>query len=266
MYDIIKVTDNVYDELYSEQCQIDFTIPKTSHSVPVLIYFHGGDLESGTRKEGFTDSFAAEYGIAVASVDYRMYPTAKYPDFINDGARACEFVWNYGKNTGLFNRFYIGGSEAGAYIAMMLYFCPVYMREFIMTPDMFAGYLFDAGHTATHPGVLKERCIDPRSLRIDKAAPLYYPDMLSSFIKKCPPVLFVTAEREFPCVAAQNDLLAETMLEFGFDPQRMERVVMKGFGHGEYLNQSVEDGNYPINKVFGEFITKNSKENCKHCD
>ena len=73
MYEIIKVTDNVYDELYPRQCLIDFTIPKTSHAVPVLIYFHGGDLECGGRSEGFIHSFAAEYGVAVASVDYRIF-------------------------------------------------------------------------------------------------------------------------------------------------------------------------------------------------
>ena len=76
----------------------------------------------------------------------------------------------------------------------------------------------------------------------------------------------MTAERDLPGLNAQNDLLMETMLEFGFSDQKIERVVMKGFGHGEYLNQSMEDENYPINKIFGEFITKNYKEICKHCD
>lgn len=257
MYEIIKVTDNVYDELYSEQCLIDFTIPRTSHAVPVLIYFHGGDLEGGSRKEAFISSFAAEYGVAVASVDYRMYPTAHYPDFINDGARACEFVWNYGKNTGLFNRFYIGGSGAGAYIAMMLYFCPTYLREFIMSPDMFHGYIFDGGQPTIHTGVLKERCIDPRSVRIDKAAPIYYLDMPPSACEKRPPVLLITAENDLPGIGAQNDLLREAMLEFGYSPDRVSRVVMKGFGHSTYVKEPFEDGNYPVNRVFGEFITKN---------
>ncbi len=259
MYDIIKVNDNVYDELYSAQCLVDFTIPKTSHAVPVLIYFHGGDLASGSRKADFIPSLAAEYGIAVASVDYRMYPYAQYPDFLNDAGRACEFVWNYGKNTGLFNRFYIGGSSGGAYIAMMLYFNPVYMREFVLSPDLFDGFLFDGGKSTTHFNILKERCIDQRAIRIDKGAPIYYLDMPPSPAETRPPVLLVTAERELPGLGAENDLLMETMLEFGYDPQRISRVIMKGYAHGEYLNRSSDDENYPINRVFGEFITKNFK-------
>ena len=31
-------------------------------------------------------------GIAVASADYRMYPSAKYPDFIEDAAEAVHWV------------------------------------------------------------------------------------------------------------------------------------------------------------------------------
>lgn len=257
MYDVIKVTDNVYDELYSGQCLIDFTIPKTSHAVPVLIYFHGGDLESGSRKEDFISAFAAEYGVAVASVDYRMYPTAKFPDYVNDGARACEFVWNYGQSTGLFNKFFIGGSSAGAYIAMMLYFCPSYLREFILFPHMFSGYIFDAGQTTTHSNVLKEHCTDPRVIRVDHAAPLYHAENAPMDEGKCPSVLFVTAENELPGINAQNRLLMETMLEFGYDPKKIEYIEMKGFSHGAYLKQSSSDGKYPINSVFGEFITKN---------
>jgi len=259
VYDIIKVNDNVYDELYSKECLIDFTIPKTSHAVPVLIYFHGGDLETGSRKEGFIQSLAAEYGIAVASVDHRMYPLAQYPDFINDAGRACEYVWNYGKSMGLFNRFYIGGSEAGAYIAMMLYFCPVYMREFIMSPDLFDGFIFDAGQATTHFNVLNERCVDPRAVRIDKAAPIYYLDSPPSPAEKRPPVLMVTAEKELRGIGAENDLLEASMLEFGYCEDKIQRVVMKGFAHGEYIKHPDETGKYPINRVFGEFITKNFK-------
>jgi len=263
MYDIIRVNDNVYDELYPKQCLIDFTIPKTSHSVPVLIYFHRGDLETGGRKEEFIQSFAAEYGVAVAAVDHRMYPFAQYPDFLNDAGRACEYVWNYGKNTGLFNRFYIGGSDAGAYIAMMLYFCPVYMREFIMSPDMFNGFIFDGGYPTTHPSILQERCVDRRAVRVDKAAPIYYLDTPPSPPEGRPPVLIITAENDLPGLSAQNDLLAENMADFGYRKEKTKRVVMKGFSHGEYITGLNEEGKYPINRVFGEFITKNFAQNCK---
>jgi len=256
MYDIIKVTDNVYDELYNEKCLIDFTIPRTHHAVPVLIYFHGGGLEGGNRREAFISQFAAEYGVAVASADYRMYPEASFPDYINDAARACEFVWNYGKSTGLFNRFFIGGSSAGAYIAMMLYFCPDFMKEFIMNPDMFHGFIFDAGQPTTHFNVLRERGIDTRAIRVDKAAPVYYADNPPSSPAKRPPVLIITADNDMQGRAAQNDMLMQTMLAFGYSPERIDRVVMKDCGHCEYLSKRDADDRYLVNRVYGEFISK----------
>lgn len=256
MYDIIKVTDNVYDEQHSEDCLIDFVIPRTSHAVPVLIYFHGGGLEGGNRREAFIGQFSSEYGIAVASADYRMYPNAGFPDFIRDAARACEFVWNYGKSTGLFSKFFIGGSSAGAYLTMMLYFCPDYLREFIMHPDMFDGFIFDAGQPTTHFNVLKERCIDTRAIRVDKAAPVFFVDNPPSSPAKRPPVLIITAENDMQGREAQNDMLMQTMLAFGYKAERIDRVVMKDCGHCEYVGKQDENGTYMVNRVYGDFISK----------
>jgi len=217
-------------------------------------------LESGSRHEGFIGRLAAEYGVAVASADYRTYPDAAYPDFFNDAARACEFVWNYGQSTGLFNRYFIGGAEAGAHIAMMLYFNPVYMREFVMSPDLFHGYIFDGGHPTSHPAVLKERCIDGRAVRIDKSAPIYYIDTPPSAESDRPPVLITSAEHEIEGIGARNDMLRCAMLDFGYSPEKVERTVMRGFAHGEYRKKPDGNGSYPINRVFGEFITKHANK------
>ncbi len=260
MYDIIKVADNVYDEFYNEKCLIDFIIPRTGHAVPVLIWFHGGGLSGGSRHEAFLSRLASEHGIAVASADYRMYPEAQYPDYLNDASRAVEFVWNYGQSTELFNRFFIGGAEAGAYIAMMLYFNSVYMKEFVMTPDMFHGFIFDGGYPTVPPRVLEERCLDSRAVRIDKSAPMYYLDAAPSHEGARPPVLLVTAEREIAGIGGANDLLRDAMLSFGYREERVERVVMRGYGHGEYRTVPNAEGGYPICPVFADFIGKRKAE------
>lgn len=259
MYDIIKVTDSVYDERYSEDCLIDFVIPRTDHTVPVLIYFHGGGLESGNRRDGFIEEFVREYGIAVATADYRMYPNARFPEFIRDAACATEFVWNYGKSTGLFHKFFIGGSSAGAYLTMMLYFCPVYMKEYIMHPDMFDGYIFDAGQPTTHFNVLRERGIDPKAIRIDEAAPVFFVDNPPSSPAKRPPVLIITAENDMQGRQAQNDMLMQTMLAFGYSPEKIDRVMIRNCGHCEYVGKRGEDGKFMVNRVYADFILKYNK-------
>ena len=56
---------------------------------PVFIYFHGGGIEEGSKgladhiKEYFTNN-----GICLVSANYRMYPTARFPDYIIDAAKA----------------------------------------------------------------------------------------------------------------------------------------------------------------------------------
>ena len=52
-----------------------------------LIYFHGGGLERGSRKAGKRYIPLTEKGIAVVSAEYRMYPEAHFPDFLEDAAK-----------------------------------------------------------------------------------------------------------------------------------------------------------------------------------
>ena len=78
------------DVCYSEktkQC-LDIYLPE-SNEFSVLLYFHGGGLKAGDKaKEKVFYEYMVSQGIAVVSANYRMYPTAKYPDFIVDAANA----------------------------------------------------------------------------------------------------------------------------------------------------------------------------------
>ena len=62
----------------------------------------------------------AELGYGFASVDYRLYPNAKYPDFVVDGANAVAFIKRHAKEYGGTGELFIGGNSAGAWLAIML--------------------------------------------------------------------------------------------------------------------------------------------------
>src|ERR1700677_1799131 len=56
---------------------------------PVLLFFYGGNWESGDRATylAFGQAFASK-GIVTVVADYRLYPQVKYPAFVQDGAQA----------------------------------------------------------------------------------------------------------------------------------------------------------------------------------
>lgn len=68
---------------------LDVYLPEGIESFPTFVYFHGGGIVSG-NKSGKTAAAISEHltsrGIALVSINYRLYPHAHYPDFIYDAA------------------------------------------------------------------------------------------------------------------------------------------------------------------------------------
>lgn len=65
---------------------LDLYLPE-GKNFPTLVYFHGGGLEGGDKQGHPFIPYLASRGIAVVSANYRMYPEARYPDFVQDAAR-----------------------------------------------------------------------------------------------------------------------------------------------------------------------------------
>ncbi|HVZ28631.1 MAG TPA: alpha/beta hydrolase [Rhizomicrobium sp.] len=102
----------------------------SKRSAPVLLFFYGGSWQSGAKDQylAFGEAFASE-GFVVAVADYRLYPQAKFPAFVEDGARAFHFLEGraaaYGGDPG---RIFVSGHSAGAYNAVMLAADPRYLK------------------------------------------------------------------------------------------------------------------------------------------
>lgn len=115
-----KISDIKYGG--HEMQMLDVYLPENDE-FDVFVYFHGGGLEAGSR--AFQPDNAAQItgdGVALVSVEYRMYPDARFPDYVEDAAASVAWVKNnmgkYGKVKGI----YVGGSSAGGYLSMMLCF------------------------------------------------------------------------------------------------------------------------------------------------
>ena len=225
---------------YAEKAEdlLDLYVPDEPRAV--FLYFHGGGLEAGGRADA--DVFAgmlAQAGFAVASADYRMYPEARYPQFIQDAAAAAVFV----KRRFPVLPLYAGGSSAGGYLSMMLCFDGKYIAEAGGDESTIAGYVHDAGQPTAHFNVLRERGIDPRRVIVDESAPLWHVGTR----EKYPPMYFVWSDGDMENRPEQTRLMLSTMKHFRCTDGVFTRE-MHG-GHCAYVGRIDEDGKSAMGKL-----------------
>ena len=205
----------------------DVHLPEPS-AAPVLVYFHGGGLEAGERGDnpGLFERLVAA-GVGVVSASYRRYPHARYPEFVEDAA-AC-VAWALQNLPG--RQLLVGGSSAGAYLAMMLRFDERWLSAQGVASDAVVGWFFDAGQPTTHYNVLGERGLDPKRVVVDEAAPLFHVGPETAPV----PTLVLLAGDDVPGRREQTDLLVATMRAYGAD-DGVRTVVFDGYQHSGYVS------------------------------
>ena len=129
----MRKIENIQYSKY-EECILDIYLPECD-KFSVFVYFHGGGLEADDKiKAEPLAKYLTKHGIAVVSANYRMYPCAVYPEFIQDAAAAVSWtkkhIGEYGDCQGIF----VGGSSAGAYLSMMLCFDKRYLAPYALLP------------------------------------------------------------------------------------------------------------------------------------
>ena len=247
----MKKLQNISYGEYSENL-LDLYLPD-SESFPVLVYFHGGGLEGGNKDEGFIFiDRLVEMGIAVASVEYRMYPSARYPDFIEDAARAVSWAFERIGDFGRCDGIYVGGTSAGGYISMMLCFDKRWLGKYSIDPTSIKAWIHDAGQPTAHFNVLRERGIDSRRIIVDDSAPLYH----IGEAREYSPMLFIVSHEDMPCRYEQTMLTVSALKHFGHDSA--ELCLMHG-PHCNYLQKRDGNGVSILGSIIGEYIEKNER-------
>lgn len=89
---------------------------------PVIVFFYGGAWNSGKKEMYyFVARSFVDRGYVVVIPDYRLFPEVRYPAFVEDSAKALEWVagnvQNYGGDP---DRMFLMGHSAGAYNASMI--------------------------------------------------------------------------------------------------------------------------------------------------
>ncbi len=246
-----SVTNIFYTQKRHARHILDIHLPENS-KFPVFIYFHGGGLENGSKDGLVFVPQLAEKGIAVVCANYRLYPEAKFPEFIEDAAAVVAWVKNniaeYGEMTELF----VGGSSAGGYLTQMLCFNEAYLAEYSIDADSIDGYIMDAGQPTAHFNVLREKGIDSRRVIVDETAPLFFVRQNRNY----PPMKIIVSDNDMQNRLEQTQLLVSTLKHFENDMSKVDYEIVKNSKHCEYVNKVNECKKSVFAEMIYEFINK----------
>jgi acetyl esterase/lipase len=170
---------------------LDVYRPSNAAAAPVIVFFYGGSWQSGNKKiYRFVAGALARRGYVVVVPDYRVYPEVRYPDFLEDGARAVRWAkHNAVRFGGDPDKLFLMGHSAGAYIAAMLALDPRWLDGVGLAPDReIAGLVGVSGpydFLPLHDGTLKVIFggNDPATQPISHVSPGAPPALLVTGVK-----------------------------------------------------------------------------------
>lgn len=119
-----SVTDVEYARVGNEHLKLDLFLPPQPAPAldrpPLIVWVHGGAWRSGSRKDMPLGLLVAR-GYAVASVDYRLSPVARFPAQVHDIKAAIRFLRarhaEYGYDP---DRIAVAGNSAGGHLAALV--------------------------------------------------------------------------------------------------------------------------------------------------
>lgn len=111
--------------------RLDIYAPQGVQNAPVVLFFFGGRWTEGTKDDyRFVGEALSSRGFVGVVADYRLYPNVRFPEFVDDGARAVAWlhanVRNYGGSP---DKLFVMGHSSGAHIAAMLAVKEEYMTR-----------------------------------------------------------------------------------------------------------------------------------------
>lgn len=246
--------DILYVDCGVEAQRLDMYLPD-GDGFPTLVFFHGGGFEKcdksgaefATLSKHFTDC-----GIGLISANYRMYPDARFPDYVEDGASAVlwakENIVKYGGD----GRLIVGGSSAGGHISMLLCYDKKYLGAHGIDPMDITAYIHDAGQPTVHFNVLREEGIPRYTCRVDERAPIYHVGEAKEY---APQQIFV-ANNDITCRYEETMLLVRTLEALGYDMSRVKLEYMRGYAHTAYLGAVDESGESVFGRLVCEFLSE----------
>jgi len=214
-----------------ERCRLDLYYPLKQTGFATVVWFHGGGLRAGNR---YIPEKLKKQKLAVAAVNYRLFPTVECPAYIEDAAAAVAWVFkNISKYGGDPNLIFVAGHSAGGYLTNMVGLDKRWLAKYGIDADAIAGLIPVSGHAITHFTVREERGIPWEQPIIDEFAPLFY------VRPNAPPILLITGDRrlEFLGRYEENAYFMRMLKVVGHE--RVELYELRELNHDGMLKPAV---------------------------
>lgn len=223
--DISYVAEDETDAYRLERCKLDLYYPETE-GFATLVWLHGGGLEGGSK--GLMDVFRRR-GFAVVDVNYRLYPKALCPSYIEDAAQSVAWVFDhiveYGGDP---DKIYVAGHSAGGYLTLMVGLAKQYLAAYGVDADRIAKLYPVSGQAVTHYTIRKERGLPDGIPVIDEFAPM------ANVRPEGAPIMLITGDDDLEMLARyEENLHLYSLLKHFQHPAQLYQL--EGFDHGTVL-------------------------------
>jgi dipeptidyl aminopeptidase/acylaminoacyl peptidase len=246
-----KIENLLYSDRHSEA--LDVYLPDAA-GFRTIVYFHGGGLEKGDKAKTSMAEIAERLcanGYGVVSANYRMYPNAKFPDYLIDAADAAAFAKAHLAEWGGCGELIIAGQSAGAWITLMLCMDEHYLRDVGIDPHEIVGWISDSAQTTAHYNVQQYELGEHKyAQRINEYAPQFFVGEKTDFSR----MLLIFYENDMPCRPQQNLLFYQSILTFRPEAD-IEHTLLPG-KHCHGSSKKDEDGEYAFIKVTLDWLTR----------
>jgi len=228
------VTDISYtikaDNYARDRLKLDVYYPENRTGCPVIVWFHGGGLESGQKE---IPRRLRNKGYVVVGVNYRLLPKVKVGELLDDAAEAVSWVFQHASEYGGdVKKIVLTGHSAGGYIDMMLCLNKAWLAKYGVDANDILMYVPFSGQAITHYNVRKMQGLQPLQPTIDVFAPIYW------VRKDCPPLVLICGDRELELYGRydENQYMARMMKLVGHKETYLYEI--DGHDHGNMVDPS----------------------------
>lgn len=229
------------DTYARERCKLDVYYPTDKKDVPVVVWFHGGGIEGGSKH---IDRELENCGYAVVAVNYRLITKASIDDILDDVAASVAWTFeNIEKYNGSKKKIFLAGHSAGGYLIDMIGLDKHYLSKYGVDADSIAALIPFSGQAITHYNVRRTQGIGPLQPTIDKYAPITH------IRKDAPPIVIISGDRELELYGRyEEQAYFWRMLKLVGHPDAT-LYEMQGFNHGDMSHPAYHILKETINRV-----------------